>query len=162
MGTRILPKRVTQGEMEDLPIQDGNLIFNTTDKRIYMDDEDGTRYQYGGTNEVDQDFNVSSLNSISNKTVTKLITEKQIELTTTGWSTQAPFKQEVEVDGMTVKCLPEVTLVISDEQNESNHKLLQKNFNYIKFYDTKNGGIVFTCKYKKPTVNLPILLKGIY
>lgn len=160
MGTKVLPKRTSNPS--SIPIEDGNLIFDTGTKRIFMDDEDGQRYQYGGINAVDTNFDVSSSNAIANKTVTKLIQEQNITLTVENWTGSKPYTQTVEIEGMTANGKPDIYLAYGDDQNESNDKALEKNFNYIKFYDSGLNSITFTCKYNKPTIALPILVKGIF
>lgn len=159
MSVRILPKRVPNHET--VPIEDGNLIFDTTNKRIYMDDTD-KRYQYGGEVEVDQEFNTSSYNPISNATVTKLIKEESINILSTDWSSSKPYTCEKEINGMTYNGKPDIFLKLSEGSEESEDKLQKKNFNFIDYYDTGSNSIVFTCKFKKPTVDLPILVRGIF
>lgn len=54
---------------DDIPITDGNLIFDTTSHKIFMDEET-TRHQYGGELDVDDTPSTTSTNPIENQAVT--------------------------------------------------------------------------------------------
>lgn len=160
-NANIFPRLIDNATMQTLPIEDGNLIFNTDDKVIYLDNE-GQRLRYGGTVVVDNKFSDTSTNPLQNKVVSSLIKTIKLSLSKDSWSSEAPFSQTLSINGMTNKGLPNIFLALSETLDEANDKLKEKNFGFISYYKTENNMITFYCKYKKPTVDLPILVEGIY
>lgn len=157
----VILHRGNQEYVDRTPIQDGNLLFNTSDKRIYMDDG-SKRYQYGGINIVDEELNADSLNAVSNKAVNGIINTIDINLASNGWSSYAPFTQSVNIDGMTVNGNPIIKLKIGETLNAVADKTAKKNFGFIDYAITEFNKITFYCKYKKPTVDLSVQLEGVY
>ena len=86
---------------------------------------------------------------------------KSVTLTTAGWSSTAPYKQTVNIEGITADDLPVIMLDVSGASNWAEEKMLRKNFGYISYYDTEAGKITFTAAYMKPQVALTVGLKGV-
>lgn len=161
-NANIFFRHIDDDTMQSLPVTDGNLIFNKTDHVIYLDNEEGQRERYGGEVVIDSDFSDTSINPLQNKQVSKLIKTLKTTLSKDGWTPTKPYKQSVVVNGMTDKGRPDIDLALGEDDDEPNDKLREKNFGFIKYYVTSENSIEFVCKYKKPTIDLPILIEGIY
>lgn len=83
-----------------------------------------------------------------------------VTIPASGWSNSAPYTQLVEVLGIRETDIPIVSLNYNPP-TEQDKRLMAKNFGYIDQIETLDGQIKITCKFKKPTVNIPIVMKGV-
>lgn len=80
-------------------------------------------------------------------------------LSSSGWTgTSAPFTQIVTVEGISSNDKPIIGLN-QQTTDFNNSKNVEKNFSFIYTADTGNGTITFYAR-KKPTVNIPLSIKG--
>lgn len=137
-------------------------VFEGKRKYQITDNSDGTKSIDDVTSYTSEGdlFGANDIN-VTNKAINRSNSKKSITLTSSGWSSSAPYTQTVSVSGMTAEDLPIPLLDVSSASNESAEKQLRKQFAWLSYYDTAAGQITFTAKYKKPTVNLTIDLKGV-
>lgn len=137
-------------------------VFEGKRKYQITDNPDGTKSIDDVTSYTSEGdlFGANDINA-TNKAINRSNSKKSISLTSSGWSSSAPYTQTVSVSGMTAEDLPIPLLDVSSASSESAEKQLRKQFSWLSYYDTSSGQITFTAKYKKPTVNLTIDLKGV-
>ena len=98
--------------------------------------------------------------SYSAEKVESMFDLKQVVLTAVDWSNTVPYTQTVYIEGIkdtdtpTIACAGEV-------QTESQKKMLNKNWGFVDDIVTDNEKIVAYCYFKKPTVDLPLIIKGV-
>ena len=85
---------------------------------------------------------------------------KLITLITSNWSESAPYTQTVTVNGITNTDSP-IPLFVDDSNTESEYKSKQKAYGFISYFDSLDGSVTVTCKYKKPEVDFSVGLKGV-
>lgn len=86
---------------------------------------------------------------------------KTAVLAADGWSTQAPYTQEVTVAGITAKDNPIVSLDLSlDTLTPEQVKALNKNFGKLDRVVTGAGKITAYCYNGKPDSDFTIRIKG--
>lgn len=79
---------------------------------------------------------------------------------TTSWSGSGPWTQTINIAGITATDRP-IIQCNYDPPNEASKKLMIKNWGYIDKAETVEGGIKFTCKFKKPTIAMPFVVKEV-
>lgn len=98
--------------------------------------------------------------SYSAEKVESMFDLKQVVLTAIDWSNTVPYTQTVYIEGIkdtdtpTIACAGEV-------QTETQKKTLNKNWGFVDDIVTDNGKIIAYCYFKKPTVDLPLIIKGV-
>ena len=137
-------------------------VFEGKRKYQITDNPDGTKSIDDVTSYTSEGdlFGANDINA-TNKAINRSNSKKSITLTSSRWSSSAPYTQTVSVSGMTAEDLPIPLLDVSSASSESAEKQLRKQFSWLSYYDTSSVQITFTAKYKKPTVNLTIDLKGV-
>lgn len=137
-------------------------VFEGKRKYQITDNSDGTKSIDDVTSYTSEGdlFGANDINA-TNKAINRANSKKSITLTSSRWSSSAPYTQTISVSGMTAEDLPIPLLDVSSASNESEEKQLRKQFSWLSYYDTASGQITFTAKYKKPTVDLRIDLKGV-
>lgn len=91
-----------------------------------------------------------------NDAFAKLVHTTNINLTTAGWSSSAPYYQDVSVSGMTAAMNIEYALNPSGTSAS-----VAEAYGYISSMETMAGKVRFRCNTDKPTVAIPIVLKGV-
>lgn len=77
---------------------------------------------------------------------------------TMNWNgTQAPYTQEIAVEGIKESDNPIIDIVLADDVQTA--ILQEKNWGYISRIKTADGKILVYCNKKKTTVDLPIQIK---
>ena len=139
-----------------------DVFAGTARKWNIADNPDGTKTITDATEYTQEGdpFGAKELNEIGEE-VNKIQAVKSVTLTTAGWSSTAPYKQTVNIEGITADDLPVIMLDVSRASNWAEEKMLRKNFGYISYYDTEAGKITFTAAYMKPQVALTVGLKGV-
>lgn len=77
-----------------------------------------------------------------------------------GWSESAPYTQTVSVNGITENDAP-IPLFIDDGTSEAGSKAKQKAYGFVSYFDSGDGTVTATCKYKKPETAFTVGLKGV-
>lgn len=114
---------------------------------------DGTRYVISGGFGLDTKADVSI--------VTNANTVRSATLTSSGWSNSAPYAQTVTVTGITSSDRPMITWGAPSSRTAANYKALKRAFAMIDSAETGTNTITFVCYSNRPTVNIPILIKGV-
>jgi hypothetical protein len=86
---------------------------------------------------------------------------RNITLTVSGWSASVPYTQTATVYGMTSELAPIVACGKPGTLNSANYKALHKAFSMIDRAVTSTNTITFYCYSKKPTVDIPLVIKGV-
>lgn len=93
-------------------------------------------------------------NSLSNKASTALYTGT---LTSSGWSSSAPYTQTLNISGILADDVPIVDVVLSSTSSTALSQL--EAWSCVSKIETAAGSITATCFEEKPTIDLPIQLK---
>lgn len=104
---------------------------------------------YGANSESTVSEEIVKLNNVVEKT-----------LTSGSWSSTAPYTQEVVVSGITATSRPIISVGTPATKNSENFKNAKKAFGMIDCVDSGSGKITFYCYSKKPTSDIPIIIKG--
>lgn len=91
-----------------------------------------------------------------NDALAKLVHTTSITLTASGWSSSAPYYQDVTVSGMTASM--NIPYALDPSATSS---AVAEAYGYISSMETMAGKVRFRCNSDKPTVNIPIVLKGV-
>ena len=86
---------------------------------------------------------------------------KQATLPAAGWSSTAPYKQTVKVDGITANDVPVITQYLEAELTADTVKARNKAFSMLDRAVTGAGSITFWCYNKKPTADITVQIKGV-
>ena len=98
--------------------------------------------------------------ALSAEKVLPLFDARYVTLNKSNWSSSAPYKQTVTVSGVKSTDIPTISLVLDDVTTEAIKKEMQKSWNMVDSIVTNNGSITAICKFKKPTSNISIVIKG--
>ena len=82
-------------------------------------------------------------------------------LPVTKWEGAGPFIQTLTLEDITENDEPLIGITLSNVSTESVKKQIQKSWNFVDDIDTADGYIVFTCKFKKPIIDIPLVIKGV-
>lgn len=90
--------------------------------------------------------------------------EVAITLPASGWSDSAPYTQTVAASSVSAFDNPLVLVntesTLYSDATESEQAQIEAEFGYIKKIVTADGSITATCTFRKPTKDIPILLRG--
>lgn len=95
-------------------------------------------------------------NPTVNDALAKLVHTTNISLTVAGWSSSAPYTQTVNVTGVTASMNIEYALNPSGTS-----EAVYEAYGFISSMETLAGQVKFRCNGDKPTVAIPIVLKGV-
>lgn len=82
-------------------------------------------------------------------------------LTAAGWSSSAPYTQQLTVSGITANDAPIISAGAPSSMTSTNYATLIKNYAMIDRAVTASGKITFYCYRKKPTAAIPLYIKGV-
>ncbi len=99
---------------------------------------------------------LTSADPTINEALAKLAHTTSITVPSSGWSSSAPYTQTVSVSGVTASMNIEYAL-----SPTASTEAAAEGFGFISTMETGNGTVTFKCITDKPTVNLPIVLKGV-
>lgn len=91
-----------------------------------------------------------------NDAFAKMVHTTDITLQSAGWSDTSPYTQEVTVAGMTAAMNIEYAL-----SPTGTSEAVAEAYGYISSMETMAGKVKFRCNGDKPSVNIPIVLKGV-
>lgn len=115
---------------------------------------DATTYTQAG----DQ-FGATDINA-TNGAINSIIKTTAVTIPSSGWSNSAPYTNTVSVSGITASDTPIIALNMSNNTTAANAKTIHKAWAYINAIVTGAGQITVYAN-TKPTVNLPIIIKGV-
>lgn len=99
---------------------------------------------------------LTSADPTINEALAKIVHTTAITLTSAGWSDSAPYTQTINVSGVTASMN-----VIYALDPSATSEAASEGFGFISTMATGDGTVTFKCNTDKPTVNLPIVLKGV-
>lgn len=140
----------------------GLIIERTeTNKQIIQERNTTNQQITQERNYADEKFNTinEQINSI-NVLIDEIKKVRKFTLTTGGWSSNAPYTQTVNVSGITSSDTPIPLIEYPDNVTADQKNQIDKSTNMITSITTNNGSVTVVCKFKKPTINLTIALKG--
>lgn len=76
---------------------------------------------------------------------------------TTSWNGSGPWTQMVSVPGITSNDRP-IVQCNYNPPTENDKKQMIKQWGYIDEVRTIDGGLIFTCKFKKPSIQMPFVV----
>ena len=103
------------------------------------------------TDVMSQNIVTTELNS---KATTALYTGT---LTSSGWTSAAPYTQTVSIQGILATDVPVVDVVLSSTTSTAISQL--EAWSCVSKIETSAGSITATCLEEKPTIDIPIQLK---
>lgn len=137
-------------------IFEGNRKYRLTqDAQGNTEIEDVTSYTQEG-----DIFGADDINA-TNAAVNRLDSATIILLGYSKWSDTAPYTMTVQVEGVKATDTPIGSLCLMSGVTAEQEKALKKAAGYISYFETGDGEITVTCISKRPTVDLPIQLKGV-
>lgn len=99
-------------------------------------------------------------NSATNGYLEHRIKNRSVNLPVANWSGSAPYTQTVNVSGITANDTPMILMGTPSTQNAATYKSTKKAYGMIDRAVSGAGKITFYCYSKKPTVAIPIIVKG--
>ncbi|EEG51086.1 hypothetical protein, partial [Enterocloster asparagiformis] len=95
----------------------------------------------------------------------KMIEELQdkvvVSLPVSGWSGTAPFTQTIPLSGIKSTDNPIPGMLYPDNLTEDRKAQIDKSSNMITEIETLDGSLKVTCRFKRPTADLILSLKGV-
>ena len=132
-------------------------MATTTYKRGWAKTPDGKRFApFNTTNETFMPDGKTLTEELN-----KMASTKTVTIPTSGWSSSAPYTQDVAVSGITASNMPEVYLHYPDSITASNAEAYVEAYGYINKVVTGAGKITVTAFYEKPSVDVTVMLKGV-
>ncbi len=148
--------------MDNLKTNYKDAVFSGNRKYQEITNSDGTvsfTDQTSYTQQGDQ-FGASDINE-TNSAINAVIGTKTVTFPANGWTgASAPFQNTVTVSGIVSTDSPIIALNLANNTTTANATLAHQAWSYINAIVTGNGNITAYAN-KKPTVNLPIIIKGV-
>lgn len=137
-------------------------VFTGNRKYTEVDNGDGTvsftdstSYTQAGTQ-----FGASDING-TNGAINSIIGVKTATFSSTGWTgSSAPFTNTITVAGITSTDAPIISLNLGSSISATNAKSASKQWGYITAIVSGTSSLT-AYAHTKPTVNLPIMIKGV-
>lgn len=111
------------------------------------------------TIESEVDSNIKEMKSAFNSAFDLMVDLKTTVIETSAWTGTGPWTAVLSIDGVDELCSP-IIAWYNTADDAATKKQQQKAWNMVDTCETGNGIITFTCKFKKPTVDIPIAIKG--
>lgn len=86
---------------------------------------------------------------------------RKATLSSSGWTSTAPYTQSVTVSGIDSTMAPVISMGIPTTESSANYIAAKTSYAMIDKAVTGAGIITFTCYTSRPSVNIPILIKGV-
>lgn len=107
-------------------------------------------------------YNVEDFNSNFARIDKVIGNTKQIQVQASRFTTQGPYTQRIDVEGIKSTDVPEISLLIPDGVTDSARvKAIKKAWSCVDRIDTYDGYIVISCFVKKPETDILLLIKGV-
>ena len=107
-------------------------------------------------------YNVEDFNSNFARIDNVIGNTKQIQVQASRFTTQGPYTQRIDVEGIKGADVPQVSLLIPDGVTDSARvKAIKKAWSCVDRIDTYDGYIVISCFVKKPETDILLLMKGV-
>nr|DAG33849.1 MAG TPA: hypothetical protein [Bacteriophage sp.] len=135
-------------------------IYDGNRKYQQISNADGTISLVDQTNYTQEgdSFKAEDINA-TNAAINRLYDTKTATLTAGGWTSSTPYTQTVTVPGMKESDRPEISCT-DDLTSKANKKARRKEWGKVDRIVTANGQITAYCNFEKPTLDLPLEIKG--
>lgn len=100
------------------------------------------------------------VNADTNGYINHRLKVREVTLSSSGWSSSAPYTQTISVSDISVNDRPEICVGTPSTFSADAYKALNKAFGMIDRAVSGDGTITFYCYSKLPTVDIPIIVKG--
>lgn len=144
--------------------KDAVLDIAQNEKRKFssMENADGTISLEDSTvySQIGDPWGAEDVNK-TNGAVIELRNVRTVTLSASGWSSSAPYTQQVNVPGITADDTPIVSMHLSGTPTAANVKAMAKAYAMIDRAVTNNGSMTFYCYNKKPAVDITAAIKGV-
>lgn len=105
-------------------------------------------------------YSAEKINALLEDTKEDICEVKYVTIPSYKWTSSAPYEQTIIVDGVKATDVPTISLSLDDVETESQKKQMQKSWNFVDYITMNDGSITAVCKFKKPTVDMSIVIKG--
>lgn len=148
--------------MDNLKVNYKDAVFSGSRKYRETTNGDGTVSFADATTYTQQgdQFGADDINT-TNAAINSVIGTKTATFVTSEWEgSSAPFQNSISVSGIVSTDTPIVALNLANNTTSANAILTHQAWSYINSIVTGNGTITAYAN-KKPTVDLPIIIKGV-
>lgn len=148
--------------MDNLKVNYKDAVFSGSRKYRETTNGDGTVSFTDATTYTQQgdQFGADDINT-TNAAINSVIGTKTATFVTSEWEgSSAPFQNSISVSGIVSTDTPIVALNLANNTTSANAILAHQAWSYINSIVTGNGTITAYAN-KKPTVDLPIIIKGV-
>jgi len=148
--------------MDNLKVNYKDAVFSGSRKYQETTNGDGTVSFTDATTYTQQgdQFGADDINT-TNAAINSVIGTKTATFVTSEWKgSSAPFQNSISVSGIVSTDTPIVALNLANNTTSANAILAHQAWSYINSIVTGNGTITAYAN-KKPTVDLPIIIKGV-
>ena len=148
--------------MDNLKVNYKDAVFSGSRKYQQTTNGDGTVSFSDVTTYTQQgdQFGANDINE-TNAAINSVIGTKTATFAANGWTgSSAPFQNSVSVSGIVSTDTPIVALNLANNTTSANAILAHQAWSYINSVVTGNGTVTAYAN-KKPTVDLPIVIKGV-
>lgn len=148
--------------MDNLKVNYLDAVFSGSRKYEETSNGDGT-VSFTDVTEYTQEgdrFGADDINT-TNAAINSVIGTKSATFPSSGWTgSSAPFQNSISVPGIVSSDTPIIALNLESNTTSANAILAHQAWSYINSMVTGDGTITAYAN-KKPTVNLPIIIKGV-
>lgn len=139
-----------------------DIAQNTMRKFSQTDNDDGTisltdETAYSQEGDV---FGSIDINN-TNKAIEEVRNVRTATVSSSGWSSAAPYTQTINVEGITEDDEPTISLYLAGSLSSSNVKAMNKAYGMLDRAVTGDGTITLYCYNKKPATTYTIAIKGV-
>lgn len=99
-------------------------------------------------------------NADTNGYIERRLNVRNATLSASAWSSEAPYTQTVQIRDITANDQPIISVGTPTTLSSASYKALIKAYSMIDRAVTGDGIITFYCYTKKPTTDIPVLIKG--
>lgn len=148
--------------MNNLKVNYLDAVFPGNRKYQEVSNGDGTVSFTDATEYTQQGdrFGANDIN-VTNGAINSVIAVKTATFQTNGWTgSAAPYQNTVSVAGITSSDSPIIALNLANNTTSANAVIAQQAWSFINTIVSNNGSLTAYAN-KKPTVNLPIIIKGV-
>lgn len=148
--------------MDNLKVNYKDAVFPGNRKYQEISNGDGT-VSFSDVTTYTQEgdrFGAIDINA-TNSAINSVVATKTATFSVGGWTgTAAPYQNTIYVSGITASDSPIIALNLANNTTSANAMVTQQAWSFINAIVSGNGSLTAYAN-KKPTVNLPIIIKGV-
>lgn len=139
-----------------------DIMQNTLRKFSQTDNDDGTISLTDETvySQKGDAFAAIDINN-TNKAIEEIREVRTASVSSSGWSSAAPYTQTINVEGITEDDEPTISLYLAGSPSSVNVKAMNKAYGMLDRAVTGDGTITLYCYNKKPATTYTIAIKGV-